>query len=406
MAIFVSSRYSSTYPYPSSVHSFPRHFHRLHKAGMHDDIFASLTLSRVSGVGPVVHRGLVHHFGSAAAVLRASKRELCQVHGVSHKIADHILAPTARREAERIIEFAATHGIDVLCAGQPGYPANLHGFERAPPVLYHRGGTDLGRQRMLAVVGTRRISKEAGRQIERLLDPLREYDPIIVSGLAYGIDTAAHRRSLSLGLSTLAVMGSGLQYIYPYTNRRLAMDMCRQGGGLLTEYPHWVSPEREHFPARNRIVAMLAEMTLVVESDRSGGSIITANMAHELGRKVGACPGRGGDPATAGCNDLIRRGRAHLVDGAEDIVRLLGWEPDAPARPQLQLFVSLPAGQQRVVDALRKTADPLSVDQLLQQLGVPTAWLAGTLLELEMQGIISALPGQRYRLSACGTGAA
>ena len=367
---------------------------------MHKEEFAAVALSRTAGVGPVAFRQLLRAFGSAAGVLGAAPRELGEVKGVSREMASRIAQAADRREVERIVHFCKQHEVRILVAGQRNYPRALQQFEKAPAVLYYRGTADLHNPKTLAVVGTRRTSGEAGRQIERLLNPLTEYEPLIVSGLAYGVDTAAHRRALALGLPTLAVLGSGFRYIYPYANRKLAAEMVERDGGLLTEYPPWVTPEREHFPARNRIVAMLAEMTLVVESDVSGGSIITANMAHEAGRKVGACPGRGGDRSTAGCNALIREGKAYLIDGPEDIVRLLNWEPAARGRQQLQLFHSLPPEEQRLVGCLQAAADGLRIDELSHQLQLPPARLAGQLLNLEMQGILTALPGQRYRISA------
>ncbi|MGB3799900.1 MAG: DNA-processing protein DprA [Lewinella sp.] len=367
---------------------------------MDTEEYAAVVLSRVNGIGPFLYRQLVRNFGSASATLDAPVRDLTHLPGVSTEMAGRFHTAAVRREAAAIVEYADRNGIDILCAGQPGYPVGLAGFDRAPAVLYHRGETDLSRRRMLAVVGTRKISRAAGAQIERLLDPLVGFDPLIVSGLAYGVDTAAHRRALTLGLSTLAVLGSGLSHIYPYANRKLAESMCEQGGGLLTEYPPWIKPEREHFPARNRIVAMLGQMTLVIESDISGGSIITANMAHEYQRKVGACPGRGGDRSSAGCNALIKDGKAFLIDSPEDIVRLLNWQPAAQRRKQLQLFHALPPDERDLVNVFDGKGDGLRVDEINAQLGWPPAKLAGCLLGLEMEGVLSALPGQRYRLSA------
>ncbi|WP_116108680.1 DNA-processing protein DprA [Lewinella sp. IMCC34191] len=367
---------------------------------MDTEDYAAVALSRASGIGPVLYRQLINHFGSAAATLRAAPRDLARLSGVTTELAGRLKAASVQKEAEAIIEYAERNDIDILRVGHAGYPTELAGFERAPAVLYHRGNTDLGCRRTLAVVGTRKISREAMLQIERLLDPLVAYEPLIVSGLAYGIDTAAHRRALTLGLPTLAVLGSGFRHVYPYANRKLANDMCRQGGGLLTEYPPWIKPEREHFPARNRIVAMLGRMTLVVESDLTGGSMITANMAHGYQRKVGACPGRGGDRHTAGCNALIKEGKAFLIDSPEDVIRLLDWEPAARRQQQLQLFHSLPPEERQVVDLLQGRGEGVKVDLINARLNWPPAKLAGCLLGLEMQGHISALPGQRYRLSA------
>jgi DNA processing protein len=241
------------------------------------------------------------------------------------------------------------------------------------------------------------MSALGARQVETILDQLVEYEPLIVSGLAYGVDIAAHRRAMSVGLPTVAVLGSGLGRIYPAAHRDDAHRMCESGGGLLTEYPHWVGPEREHFPARNRIVALLSEFTLVVESDVRGGSIITATMAGDYGRKVGACPGRGGDAGTAGCNHLIKAGRAHLIETGEDIARLLNWQTTGGAQSQLGLFDDLEPRERRLVERLREVP-ALAADELHRSVQMPVAELSSVLLGLEIKGVVASLPGQRYRL--------
>ncbi|NJB87481.1 DNA processing protein [Lewinella marina] len=366
---------------------------------MHSEEFYAVALSRVPTVGAKIYRQLLTHFGSAEVACRASAVELMAVPGIGHRTAAYFATGTHLREAESILSHAGTHAVEILYAGSDRYPPALRGFEQAPPVLYHRGETDLSNPRAIAVVGTRRMSEQGGRQVERLLDPLTPYQPLIVSGLAYGVDVAAHRCALRIGLPTLAVLGSGLDQVYPQSHQGVAHRMAGQGGGLLTEYPPWQSPEREHFPARNRIVAMLAQLILVVESDLSGGSIITANMGHDLGRKIGACPGRGGDPRTAGCNALIKAGKAHLVDNAADIISLLGWRDPPAHERQMQLFETLSVEERAVVGKLDGDAGA-TIDDLNRQLQLPPGQLAGLLLGLEMREVIMALPGYRYRLRA------
>lgn len=367
---------------------------------MSSEAFYAVALSRVPGIGSKLYRQLLTHFGSARAACRADPAEWRAVPGVGERTVAHLSGEPHLREAETILRHARNQGITIFHAGSDAYPPALTGFESAPPVLYHRGSTDFQHPHVIAVVGTRRMSEQGARQIERLLDPLTPHRPLIVSGLAYGVDIAAHRRALHLGLPTLAVMGSGFDHLYPRAHARMARRMEEQGGGVLTEYPPWQPPEREHFPARNRIVAMLSRLILVIESDRTGGSIITANMGHALGRKIAACPGRGGDPRTAGCNDLIKSGKAHLVDSAADIVGLLGWQQPAAGRGQMKLFESLSEEEQAIVGQL--TDRPaVSIDELNRALRVPPARLAGMLLDLEMREVIAALPGYRYRLR-CG----
>jgi len=365
---------------------------------MSSEEYAAVALSRVPAIGAKLYRALIAHFGSAREVLRAKRVDLEEVPGIAARTAAHFDTDRYRREAQKILDFCSRKPVAILYIGSPSYPAALAGFGTAPPVLYHYGQTQLGNPHRVAVVGTRTMSSLGALQVERLVDPLLEYGTLIVSGLAYGVDIAAHRRALRVGLPTLAVLGSGFEHIYPYGNRKTAWKMAEQGGGLLTEYPPWQKPEREHFPARNRIVAMLAQMTVVVESGVSGGSIITANMAHDYRRKVGACPGRGGDTATAGCNALIKCGKAHLIEDAADIVRLLGWKSQAGRAVQAALFNELPPRQRRIVQELQDNGHR-SIDELYRELGEPPASLAGDLLALEMSGAITALPGHRYRLS-------
>ena len=363
---------------------------------MTSEEYAAVALSRVPAIGPRLYRRLIDRFGSAAAALEARPQELLTIEGLAEKTAAHFSDDRHYREADAVVRFARKHPLQVLHLGAAGYPPALAAFDGAAAVLYHYGQTDWDNPRQLAIVGTRKMSAQGARQVERLLDPLRELGVLIVSGLAYGVDIAAHRRALRIGLPTLAVIGSGFEHVYPQAHRHTARQLAERGGGLLSEYPPWQSPEREHFPARNRIVAMLTAMTVVVESDRRGGSLITANMAQGYGKQVGACPGRPGDTHTAGCNELIKSGRAHLIEEAEDIIRLLNWSGTA-VRPQLQLFERLDAEEREVVDCLT-AGGSISIDELHRQLLRPPAALAGTLLVLEMKGILAALPGHRYRL--------
>ncbi|MEL7163155.1 MAG: DNA-processing protein DprA [Bacteroidota bacterium] len=320
------------------------------------------------------------------------------VTGIAERTATFFRQDDHQREANSIMEHAANNGIDVLCClDEATYPSRLQAHAGAPPILYHFGVTDFSNSRTLAVVGTREMSAHGSRQVDRLLDPLVEYGPLVVSGLAYGVDIYTHRRCLQTGLPTLAVMGSGFNHVYPAAHGRTAARLAETGGGVLTAYPYWCRPEKDHFPARNRIVAMLADVTVVVESASRGGSMITARMAHELGKPVGACPGRGGDYLSAGCNHLIRSGRAHLIESGEDVASLLGWKGRAPGK-QARLFDDLEPAEMAVVDQLR-AKETVDIDDLHLELREPPARLAGTLLMLEMKGVIAALPGHRYRLA-------
>ncbi|NJC26686.1 DNA-processing protein DprA [Neolewinella antarctica] len=363
---------------------------------MHSDTLPRVALSRVPGIGAKLFRTLLQHFGSAEEALRARPQELCRVEGIAEKTAKAFARERHHREAESILHHADKSDVTILCCADDDYPYRLAKHLTAAPVLYHFGNTDLQSSRSVAIVGTREMSSRGSRQVDMLLDPLAEYSPLVVSGLAYGVDIYAHRRCLQTGIPTLAVMGSGFGHVYPAAHARTAMQMADNGGGVLTEYPYWLKPEREHFPARNRIVAMQSDLTVVVESATRGGSMITANMAHEYGKKVGACPGRGGDPLSAGCNKLIKTGKAHLIERGQDIIDLLKWK-GLTAGHQRRLFDDLDAGEQAVVHQLRDRQG-VDIDELHLSLGEPPAKLASTLLMLEMKGVIVSLPGRRYRL--------
>lgn len=366
---------------------------------MHPDTYYRVALSRVPNIGPKLFRGLVDYFGTAKEVVRARPQELCTVEGIGKAIADCFQSERHLREAESILKHADRNEINILCVLEEElFPGRLLGQKGVPPILYHYGATDFSNPRTLGVVGTREMSSRGSRQVDRLLDPLVDYSPLVVSGLAYGVDIYAHRRCLQIGLPTVAIMGSGFNHIYPAAHSKTAARLAETGGGVMTAYPFWYKPEKDHFPARNRIVATLSDLTVVVESGKRGGSMITARMAHERGRKVGACPGRGGDPLAEGCNALIKSGRAHLIENGADVVSLLGWK-GAAAGHQRRLFDDLGPTELAVVNLLRDHQG-VGIDELRHQLKEPPASLASTLLMLEIKGIIAALPGHRYRLTS------
>lgn len=364
---------------------------------MHPDTFYRLALSRVHKIGPVLTRLLMDHFGSAEAVFEARAKELRAIPGVADKTISELQQSLPQIEAEKIIQFAERHGIWIHHYLDDNYPARCKSQHSAPAILYSTGNLDLNHQRTVAVVGTRKPSARGIRQTERLLSTLRDFQPMIISGLAYGIDICAHREALKLGLPTVGVLGSGLDNIYPAAHRTAAKQMLEHGG-LLSTYPHWMGPERDHFPARNRIVAMLSDIVVVVESAERGGSIITANMTREMHKPIGAFPGRYDDKSSAGCNRLIKEDGAHLIESGGDIARILKWHRSELHNHQGTLFKALDEKEQAVVTQLSRQPDT-SVDELSRELQWPSAQLAGKLLEMELKGLVKVVPGHRYRLA-------
>ncbi|MGB3545599.1 MAG: DNA-processing protein DprA [Saprospiraceae bacterium] len=359
-----------------------------------------IALTRVPNVGPITSRTLISYCGGAEAVFQASVRELCKIPGINQVTARAIQQPEPLREAERELTFTDRHDIRVISYLDPDYPARLRNYPAAPTLFYYRGEADLNAVRTIAVVGTRQMKDYGARHTQRIIAELQPYAPLVISGLAFGVDGAAHRQCLAQNLPTLGVMGSGMQHIYPAAHRDLARRMVEAGGGLLTEYPSWSSPDREHFPARNRIVAMLSDAIVVIQTARKGGSIITAQMGNEYKKIVFALPGRADDSLSDGCNWLIKTDRARLIQSAEDIVHHLKWQQTTDEPKQARLFADLSLPEQAVIDLLPMEAGQgVSVDEMSYRLQTDANQLASLLLQMECKDLIRALPGNRYGLA-------
>ena len=283
---------------------------------------------------------------------------------------------------------------------EPEYPVRLRQCPDRPSVLYGIGNLNLNEGPFLAVVGTRQAT-ELGKEVTRnMILALAERIPTltIVSGLAYGIDIAAHKAALEAGLPTIAVLGHGLDRIYPPLHRPVAVKMLTNGG-LVTEYPLNAPVSPHNFSDRDRIIAALADATLVIESPFKGGSLITARMASDYGRPLFAIPGRVSDKNSEGCNNLIRDGKAQLVTSAEDIIRFMQWETQ-PLSTQMEmenLFDTLDEIEQKLLIAIRKEENGIHINELVLNLKEPYSTVSATLMMLELKGFARSLPGGIYR---------
>ncbi len=309
----------------------------------------------------------------------------------------------AMQKAEKEAEYAESKGIKCLSIGDKSYPARLKGCCDAPLVLFALGKCDLNARRIVSVVGTRHCS-EYGKDIcATLTRELSAIAPgtLIISGLAYGIDINAHRGALAAGLPTVGVLAHGLDRIYPTLHRETARQML-ETGGLVTEFTTGTNPDKQNFVRRNRIIAGLADVTVVVESAAKGGGLITASVADSYGREVCAFPGRISDEFSTGCNRLIMENKARMITSAEDLVKALGWEdksnPAATVPVELELFPDLNAEEQKIVDAL-EGCDGKQINLLTVETDIPVSRLMSVLFELEMRGIVRSLNGARYRLN-------
>ncbi|WP_308378947.1 DNA-processing protein DprA [Parapedobacter tibetensis] len=355
-------------------------------------------MTKINGVGPVVARHLLSHCGSAEAVFAASKKQLTTIPGIGNYLAESILGTKALHEAEDELRFVQKHGIQMLFWGSEDYPKRLSDCFDAPVLLYYKGNANLNSSRIISIVGTRNATSYGKSICAEFIQNLTPYNVMVVSGLAHGIDTHAHRNSLKQGIPTIGVLGHGLDRIYPATNREMAAKML-ECGGLLTEFPSGTNPDRQNFPMRNRIIAGLADVTVVVEAAVKGGALITAEIANNYNRDVFAFPGNLNQEFSAGCNYLIKTNRAHLIGSVRDLEYLMNWTLDTqPSAPkQLQLHVSLSASEQQAYDLIN-TSGQIGIDDLSLQLKWPQSKLAIVLLEMEMKGVIAALPGKVYRV--------
>ncbi|MEZ5015970.1 MAG: DNA-processing protein DprA [Flavipsychrobacter sp.] len=364
-----------------------------------EDTLYQIALTFVKDIGPKTSRKLLSHFGAAQNIFEASVKEIKQVGGIGEVRAKAFKGTTFLQKAEDELTYIQKHGIKVLTLNSESYPSRLKLCEDAPVLLYYKGGASLNASKVVSIVGTRKYTDYGQRVCEKLIEDLSSVqDVLVLSGLAYGIDTIAHKAAVNHSLPTVGVLGHGLDMVYPASNKKLAQEMLEQGG-LLSEYPSGVGPDKNHFPMRNRIVAGMADVTIVIESDIKGGAMITARVANGYNRDVAAFPGRVFDTKSSGCNELIRTNVAAMVTCANDVLELMNWDSSQQEKAtQQQLFVSLTEEEQSIVEIL-KDKDAVHTDTILKQSLMSSSKVAGVLLQLELQGLVKALPGKNYRLN-------
>lgn len=304
-------------------------------------------------------------------------------------------------KARKEVEFVTKNNIRVTYHTDSDYPTRLAHAQDAPILFYSKGECNLNASKVISIVGTRHATTYGKHFCDKFIDELNSLidDVVIVSGLAYGIDICAHRAALAHNIPTIAVLAHGLNTIYPATHRKDAVNMVKSNGMLLTDYRSCDKIHPGNFVARNRIVAALADCTLVVESTEKGGSLITAGIASSYNRDVFALPGRANDQYSKGCNKLIRNNSASLITCAEDLVSAMRWETKdtSPQAKQMEMFADIAPEEQPIVDYLRANNET-HINVLCNALGIPMSQLMSSLIELEFKGIISSLPGAKYTL--------
>ncbi|MDB5118506.1 MAG: hypothetical protein JWQ79_3998 [Mucilaginibacter sp.] len=359
-----------------------------------------VALTYLTNIGSTLSRALATYFGSAEAVFDAPKHRFMDIPGIGEKTIAGLNFNEALKKAADELKFIEKNNIDVIFFNDSRYPKRLKNCVDAPVLLYSKGNADFNARRVISIVGTRNATEYGKQLCAQLIEELQPYGVLVISGLALGIDVAAHRECLKHNMSTVGVLGHGLDRMYPSQNK-LTADKMLENGGILSEYPSNTIPGRENFPQRNRIVAGMADAVVVIEASIKGGALITAEIANSYNRDVFAFPGRIDDVYSEGCNFLIRNNKAALLTCVADLAYSLGWEKPDNTKPveQFMLPLDLSADERTIFDIIQQHRAPLAIDDLTIKTNMPMSQLAMNLLNMEMQGFIRSLPGKMYRIS-------
>lgn len=344
-------------------------------------------------------RDMLGHLGSEELFFTASTSQLKSVLGFDNKILEKGYREEVLEKAKRECEFIDHHNIKTFYFNSPDYPARLLECDDAPAILYGIGNECFNAAHVISIVGTRHATVYGIGFVKELVEALaRQLDDVaVISGLAYGIDVSAHKESLKNGVPTIGVLAHGLDSIYPAAHRNVAATIVKSNGMLLTEYGHDSPVHRGNFLARNRIVAGLADCTLVVESAEKGGAMITARIASGYNRDVFALPGRITDQYSRGCNRLISTNVASLVQTPEDLMTLMGWEMKNKGTEDVKLFYQPTPEEQKILDFLTKNGEGF-INRISVETGMPIHRLMGLLVDMEFKGLIVNQPGGMYCL--------
>lgn len=357
----------------------------------------------IPGLGAKSIRQLVEIVPDTVSLFSMNEKQLREIFGRHEGVIQAFLGKEALSKAEKEAEMMERFHIRPLFFTDPDYPTRLNsaGCEDTPALLYCLGSCNLNAEHTVAFVGSRKCTDYGRTTTARLVQEFKGGNIVTISGLAYGIDTASHIASVENQIPTIAVLGHGLDQIYPSQNRALSKRILETGGALLTEYPLYTAINPTYFPARNRIIAALADATIVVEAAEKGGALITANIASGYHRDVFAVPGRLDDPMSAGCNNLIANNKAGMVRDAGDVYYQMGWknffDKKRQREEQQMLFATL-SEQEQVVANLLKENGELTLDDFCERCSLSLPKIASILTELELKKVVRCLPGRIYKL--------
>jgi len=355
-------------------------------------------VSIIPGVGPITAKKLISYTGSEEAVFKEKKANLLKIPGIGEVVASKLNFDEVLKKATEVYNFTQKYNIITYFYLDKNYPKSLQKYDDSPVVIYAKGEIEFNKGKFLSVVGTRSITHYGESLCNNLITDLAKdgFNPVIVSGLAYGVDAVAHISALNNSLKTVAVLGHGLDRIYPSTHKELAQRII-ENGSLITEFIHNSPIDASNFVRRNRIVAGLSDAVIVVESPLKGGSLITAEYAIQYSKDVFAFPGRSGDKSSAGCNYLIKTNRAGLIEKADDLVYSLSWEKNEKKPKQPTIFIEFNDEEKIIVDLLGNN-EQINVDTISYDTNMPINKVLSLLFGLELNGVVKALPGRMYKL--------
>jgi DNA processing protein len=366
-----------------------------------EDIY-KIAISFLNGIGPVNTKKVIAYTGSVEGLFKEKKQNLLKIPGIGKSFIDKLDRELSIQLAEEELKFISDNHIKVSFYLEKDYPQRLLNCADSPCTLYYKGNTDFNAARTISIVGTRNAS-DYGREVcNKLIQDLseKEIKPLIISGLAYGVDICAHKAALRNQLKTVAAIGHGLHIMYPSQHKRYAEEIVNQGA-LISEFTSKSKFDPKNFVRRNRIIAGMADATIVIESAAKGGSLVTADIANSYNRDVFAFPGRTSDKSSIGCNKLIKTNQAHLIESISDLEYILGWENQIgkPKTVQTKLFLELSPEEESLVQVL-KEAGSMAIDSISFKTSFPMSKVSSLLLKLEFEGVIKSLPGKIYALNS------
>jgi DNA processing protein len=361
--------------------------------------YYDIALTLVPTIGNITAKKLVQQTGNAKDLFTLSGNELKNIPGINERAISALKTFNNFGRVEEELKYIESNTIELLSFPYSNYPNQLKSCADAPYLMYYYGEKKFEKHKTVAIVGTRR-STEYGKIItEKMVEELASHQVQIISGLALGIDTIAHKAAIKNQLSTIGVLAHGLDTLYPAGNKNLVNTMLANGG-ILTEYMSGTIPETQNFPERNRIVAGLCDAIIIVESGVKGGALITAEIANSYNKDVFAVPGKITDTFSVGCNNLIKQNKAHLFTSVNDLVYIMGWDTEELTKKkkaiQKQLFVELNEDEQKIMSLFSEQRSSLHIDLITSEISLPQSKIASVLLNLEFSGIIKSLPGKMY----------